>query len=220
MTTENFQGGWELKYREQAEGFAWSSEPQPGVAEFVNKLSPKALILDVGAGDGRNAAVAQNAGHQVALLDISTTALDLALRNLRPQSVAEPVAVLGTMEEMPLAAGQFEAVICLDALPQALNASRALREIHRVLKPHGKVYLNLFTPQDCAWGEGEQIGPRSWVFKQTLFSFWAANEFDQMCSRLFEVENVKQRRWSDPPHIPFRPYQHEHDALFYELKKF
>lgn len=216
--TNDYQSGWELKYQEQAAGPAWNSEPQPGVSEFVAGLPPRSLVLDVGAGDGRNSSVVIAAGHQAVLLDIASTALDLALHNLRNAQSIMPLAVLGSMEEMPIAAAQFDAVICLDALPQAHHAERAMREIHRVLKPGGHAFLNLFTPADCAWGEGEQLGPRSWVYKQTLFTFWAEGELEALSERQFKVIRVEHRRWVDPPHVPFRPYEHTHDGLFYTLQ--
>lgn len=217
-TTERFHDGWENKYRDQKEGPAWSSEPQPGVKEFLGRLSPGSLVLDVGSGDGRNSAFAIEAGHHAVMLDVAPTALDLALRNMRGAE-RPPLAVLSAMEEMPLAGGQFDAVICLDALPQVSNCHRALREMHRVLRPAGALYVNVFTPRDCAWGEGEQVGPRSWVYKNTLFSFFEAGELESMCGGLFAVTESRHCNWMDPPHVPFRPYPHQHDAIFATLTR-
>jgi hypothetical protein len=79
--------------------------------------------------------------------------------------------------------------------------------------------VNVFTPRDCAFGEGEQLTARSSLYKNTLFNFFEDDEFRPLLQGLFEVVECRPVRWDDPPHVPFRPYPHTHDALVYVLKK-
>lgn len=211
--------GWDAKYREQSEGAAWSDTPQPKVQEFVDKLRPKSHIADLGAGDGRNTAPAVEKGHHVVMLDISPSAVGLALQRFDDTKGCKPFAVIGPMEEMPLASNQFDAVMCLDALPQVKNCERAVREIHRILKPGGLCLVNVFTVQDVAWGEGERVGPRSYSYKNCLFNFFDESDVPDLCKGLFNIVEVAHLSWLDPPHVPFRPFEHRHDAFFYQLQK-
>lgn len=212
--------GWEEKYLKQKDGApSWSETPQPQVKEFFESLSEKSLVVDLGAGDGRNSKVGLQNGHQVVLLDISKTALEIAVEGLEAGKFPKGLGVLGNLEDLPFSSSQFDGAICLDTLPQVFNLERAISEIHRILKPGGKCLLNVFTKDDCAWGEGERVGPSSYMYKGCYFSFFDDKDIPELCKGLFEVEDCRHFSWQDPPHVPFRPYEHIHDALFYVLKK-
>lgn len=211
--------GWDAKYREQSEGAAWSETPQPKVLEFLAKLPPHCQIADLGAGDGRNTAPAVQQGHQIVMLDIAPSAVAQALERFEETKGCKPFGVIGPMEEMPLASNQFDAIMVLDALPQVKNCQRAVHEIHRILKPGGLCLVNVFTINDVAWGEGERVGPRSFSYKNCLFSFFGEEDLPEMCKGLFNIVEVDHLNWVDPPHVPFRPFEHRHDAFFYLIQK-
>ena len=78
---------------------------------------------------------------------------------------------------------------------------------------------DVFTPEDAAWGQGEQVGPSSWAYKGTLFNFFARTQFESICAPFFTVEKVWETRWEDPPHGDFRPVRHTHVADVFILKK-
>jgi ubiquinone/menaquinone biosynthesis C-methylase UbiE len=154
------------------------------------------------------------------MVDISAGGLDRARTRanalqLRPL----PTLVQADLESLPLAGSQFDFALCVDALPQVHRPRLALQEIARTLVPGGLFVTNVFTPADCAFGEGERLTARSFLYKNTLFNFFEDNEFRPLLDGLFDVRNCQRVSWVDPPHIPFRPYEHTHDALVYVLVK-
>ena len=99
-------------------------ELQSFVAEYGLK-DKKAL--DIGAGTGYlQDVVADYTG-----LDISPTA----------QRFFKKPFVLGTATALPFPANQFDVVWSIDVLEHVPNPEQALREMRRVVKPHGFIYL-------------------------------------------------------------------------------
>ncbi|TSC64696.1 MAG: type 11 methyltransferase [Parcubacteria group bacterium Gr01-1014_106] len=50
---------------------------------------------------------------------------------------------VGDIQRMPLPEGQFDTVLCLQVLEHVSNPEQALREIHRVLAPGGKLIISV-----------------------------------------------------------------------------
>lgn len=53
--------------------------------------------------------------------------------------------VVGSVLQIPFAAGAFDSLLCLEVIEHVPEPARALAELHRVLKPGGHLYLT--TPQ-------------------------------------------------------------------------
>jgi SAM-dependent methyltransferase len=57
--------------------------------------------------------------------------------------VANPAAELeGTVEEIPVPDGSFELVVCTQTLEHATDPAQAVRELHRVVAPGGRVLVS------------------------------------------------------------------------------
>jgi SAM-dependent methyltransferase len=220
VTSDPFTEGWDITYQNTAaDQSAWSEDPQPFVQKVLSSLRSSSMVLDIGAGDGRNTKVLLDAGHLVTALDISTTALAALQRRVLSTGCRQPVLVHGKVEAMPLGPNQFDAILAADVLPQTVHTCLALQEMSRVLKPSGLCFLDVFTPRDCAFGEGEEISPKRFAYKGTVFCFFELGDLERSCTGLFEVLAVEPWSWMDPPHGAFRPHPHRHDALFYTLRK-
>lgn len=213
--------GWEDYYRSGDEKSAWGNDAPPFLAErLIQYLPPKAKVVDFGAGDARNSLPLGAAGHPLTLVDISAAGLERARRRAIELGLQTlPTLVTASLDQLPLASEQFEFALCIDALPQVYRPQQALKEMARTLVHGGRLLVNVFTPADCAYGEGERLNGRSFLFKNTLFSFFEDAEFKPLLSGLFTVCDCQQVSWQDPPHPPFRPYPHTHDALVYVLQK-
>lgn len=213
--------GWEDYYLVDNNEPAWGNNAPPFLDELLEKYLPeRAKIGDFGAGDARNSLSLAKSGHDLTLIDISSAGLERARRKaislgLRPL----PTLVNASLEQLPLADDQFELALCIDALSQVYRPWQALKEMARTMMPGGPLIINVFTPADCAYGEGEQISGRSFLYKNTLFHFFEDNEFRPLLTNVFNVIECRHVRWQDPPHHPFRPCQHTHDALVYVLQK-
>ena len=97
-------------------------------------------ILDAGCGTGGTLQALANAGFtSIEGFDINEPALYFCeargLKNVR----------LGSITEVPFSSNNFDIVISSDVLNDAgtSNEARALQELYRVLKPGGRLFLNL-----------------------------------------------------------------------------
>jgi len=111
-------------------------------------------ILDVGCGPGRLAIVAGSAAGpagEVCGIDPAPEMVELARRNAARAGVSVPFEV-GVIEALPYPSDHFDVVLSslmLHHLPDELKR-RGLAEVHRVLKPAGRLLAVDFgaTPRD------------------------------------------------------------------------
>jgi ubiquinone/menaquinone biosynthesis C-methylase UbiE len=122
----------------------------PFATDLVNdaKLESGEHVLDVACGTGmiaRLAAERVGPTGKVAGLDVNAAMLDIA-RSLR---TAIPVKWYETSaESVPLPDESFDVVICGLGLQFFDDKSAAVREMRRVLKPGGRVYISTPMPND------------------------------------------------------------------------
>ena len=95
-------------------------------------------ILDAGCGTGGNLAHLPGAGRRVGL-DVSTDALACARKRNLTQLVR------GTVASLPFAAASFDAAISTSVIYHqwVRDPAVALRELHRVLRPGGLLFLDV-----------------------------------------------------------------------------
>jgi SAM-dependent methyltransferase len=107
-------------------------------------LKPDDELLDVGCGSAR--LLAEQAAHarHVAGLDASGIQVALARRNLADRVGAGTAeVVLGDAMALPWEDGRFSVVSSLNCLKFVPDPPRALREMHRVLRPGGRAVLTV-----------------------------------------------------------------------------
>jgi ubiquinone/menaquinone biosynthesis C-methylase UbiE len=95
---------------------------------------PGETILDLGAGSGWCSEWLQR-------LNVNAIAVDLAIDMLRIARERLPHSgrlAAGDLEHLPFGTSRIDAVVCLNAFHHVPDMPRALREIHRVLKPGGR----------------------------------------------------------------------------------
>lgn len=109
------------------------------------RLIPGEQVLDVGAGAGIDTVLAARAvgpGGRVVGLDITPEMLERARRHLQEAGLMNAELVQGAMEQIPLADAGFDAVITNGVLTLSSRQSRALAEMHRVLRPGGRLVVS------------------------------------------------------------------------------
>jgi SAM-dependent methyltransferase len=109
--------------------------PAEAVAYLVDRLGlrPGATVLDLAAGTGKLGRLLVPSGARV----VAVEPVD-AMRELIPPDSIEALA--GTAEAMPLAVGAADAVVVGQAF-QWFDAAAAMTEIHRVLRPNGRLAI-------------------------------------------------------------------------------
>jgi ubiquinone/menaquinone biosynthesis C-methylase UbiE len=116
--------------------------------DLVGRAQPRAgeTVLDIACGTG---VVARLAGRRMAQghvtgLDLNKGMLAVA-RTLPTEGV--PIEwIEGSALALPFPAGKFDLVLCQLGLQFFPDQGRALREMHRVLSPSGRVALSVFSP--------------------------------------------------------------------------
>lgn len=103
-------------------------------------------ILEVGCGAGYALKITsvQYRDNKITGLDISKTLLNSArIRNKRSLRKKRMKLIHGSVEKLPFNDEQFSSVFSIHSIYFWENISKALQEIHRVLKPGGTVHLTL-----------------------------------------------------------------------------
>jgi SAM-dependent methyltransferase len=122
-------------------------------------------VLDWGCGYGQISWLLQRRGIQVTSFDIERRpARDHigALSALSIQYGDDPA-------RLPFASGTFAAVVCAGVLEHVANEEGSLREIHRVLKPGGRLFIFML-PNRFSWAEwiatrrGISVHPKKYTF--------------------------------------------------------
>lgn len=104
-------------------------------------------LLNVGCGTGGFNVLAHRVGAEVSGVDASAEATALAAARSAPSRLMQAEA-----EALPLPGGSFDVVYCYSRLEHVADAGHAVREMIRVLKPGGQLYVH--TPNRWACFEG------------------------------------------------------------------
>jgi ubiquinone/menaquinone biosynthesis C-methylase UbiE len=108
--------------------------------------------LDAGCGGGRySIAMGMLGAEQVVGLDVGVMGLDDARCRAASLGLNQVSFKEGTVLELPFADGSFDFVCCSGVLHHTRSVERGLREINRVLRPGGSVYLLLYGAGGLYW---------------------------------------------------------------------
>jgi ubiquinone/menaquinone biosynthesis C-methylase UbiE len=116
-------------------------------------------VLDVGCGDGTYLLAAAEAGAEATGVDASREALEAARGRAKERGL-QVTLERGDARSLPFADGTFDVVLAVTVLCFIEDAALALREMHRVLRPGGRIVL------------GELGRWSSWALSRRLRSFF------------------------------------------------
>lgn len=107
-------------------------------------LRPGAIVLDVGCGAGLDALIAARRvgpGGRVLGMDMTPAMLERAREHAALMGAENAEFQEGLMEALPLADASVDVVVSNGTLNLSTRKSRALAEMHRVLRPGGRLAL-------------------------------------------------------------------------------
>jgi ubiquinone/menaquinone biosynthesis C-methylase UbiE len=151
-------------YDDEACGYAANTGSYadfPGLKEdvdaFVAQIEQPALILDLGAGAGRDS-------RYFAARGFSVVASDFSLEMLRIGRSAEVAQVQADMVQLPFRPNTFAgAWVCASLLHlPSRNHDQALIELLRVLAPGGLAAVSMKAGEGEGWTEGRSIKRLRW----------------------------------------------------------
>ena len=113
----------------------------PRLVDFASYRGKK--LLEIGCGAGIDLVRFARAGAIVTGIDLSTTAIDLANKNLSQNGLTADLRVMNG-EAMQFAANSFDVVYAHGVLQYTADAEKMVAEIHRVLKPDGEAIIMVY----------------------------------------------------------------------------
>ena len=159
------------------------------VTKIISELEPKPtdLVLDCGCGDGLYLKTLRELGEcRVLGFDLNGTSLRLAKEHVNSMSVP---FVQGNSCALPFGDNTFDKIFSTEVLEHIPDDHQALREIHRILKPGGRLIITVPNHNyPLLWD------PINWVLEAATGShiksgFWAG--LWNMHLRLYYPEEIE-----------------------------
>jgi len=133
--------------------------PLYGFLKECNESPLKKKILDCGAGgDYPPLALFYQHGYETHGIDISDAQLELAWEFSRKNNMALNMKK-GDMRDIPFENGSLSFVYSINSLCHLSkkDTAIAMREIEKVLKPHGLMFVNFSSVADRGFGQGKEL---------------------------------------------------------------
>ncbi|MDP0501492.1 MAG: class I SAM-dependent methyltransferase [Verrucomicrobiota bacterium JB022] len=210
---EQNKAAWNGLYAARPE-LVWGRDPLPFLANWHERFLPFAgrtgEILDAATGEGRNLPFALSLGAPVCASDASAAALAKI-----PPTVREQVhTVQADLGELPFEDGRFSLILLLDTLETLPAPHEVLRELRRVLRPDGALFVNLPDPGESIAGvEMEDLPEGKGLLYQHryYFRFFSSPEARTLLGECgLTVLAEGEERWQEAPHPGFRDAPHSH----------
>ena len=142
MTASHYDSFAEAYSAQNETGLFNAHYARPAMLRLAGDVSGR-RILDAGCGSGPLAAALRDAGADVSGFDVSAAMVDLARKRLGEDADLH-VADLGA--PLPFADDEFDDVVASLVLHYLEDWSGPLAELHRVLKPGGRLLLSVNHP--------------------------------------------------------------------------
>jgi 2-polyprenyl-6-hydroxyphenyl methylase/3-demethylubiquinone-9 3-methyltransferase len=124
----------------------------PARLAYFDRLSPwqGRTVLDLGCGGGFMSEALASRGADVIGVDPSRGAIAIAISHAASSHLAIRYLV-GSGEDLPLASGSVDCVVCVDVLEHVRSLDHVLDEIRRVLRPGGLFLFDTVNRTRLAW---------------------------------------------------------------------
>ncbi len=193
VTTEANPPFWEKGYTDPA--VSTMGGPNHDIVEMMQALPPRARVLDLGCGEGRNAFFLAGHGHDVTAVDISAAGI-AKLADIARRAGVPMATHVGDIAEYPIE-GAWDAILAHGVIDYLENAQwrRLVDDIKAHTVPGG---FNAYT---CMLFTDEHPAPPEFKkaeFKHSVAQFELAGKYDDWSM----VRHDRYVKWDQHPGIP------------------
>lgn len=216
---------WDTLYRVTT-GSVWGNEPIPFVEEFLSPLHPEigsdTPLLDAASGDGRHLPVLLKTEGAIHSCDASAAALEKQAQHFNGAVQRTRCDLAST----PFEDAFFQFISLIDTIETLPDPEPGLKELHRILKPGGKLLCNIPGEEDdISAVEMDPLRPdeepQAYLYQGTYFYRFYPEEdaiaLVEGCG--FRVLKNEIRHWQEQPHPGFRDYSHDHTSRVFLLTR-
>lgn len=183
---------WDKKWQSVFTENEWGKYPAESVIRFMaknfyKKNRSEIKVLEVGCGTGANIWYLLRERFDAYGIDGSSVAIDRAKERLKEENLVSKL-ISGDIINLPYEDNFFDAVIDNECIycNNLENTATILKEVKRVLKPHGKFYSRTFTDKLFVGGELDHTKVSSLEYSEINVGPLAGKGF----SRLTSKENI------------------------------
>jgi ubiquinone/menaquinone biosynthesis C-methylase UbiE len=107
-------------------------------------------VLEVGCGNGYTLGKYAQAGAEVYGIDVTETAVDISRKRFEYQKLKGDF-IVGNAEDLPCESNFFDCICSMGVLHHVPNTKKAVAEIHRCLKPGGRLIVMVYHRDSIAY---------------------------------------------------------------------
>jgi ubiquinone/menaquinone biosynthesis C-methylase UbiE len=134
-------------------------------------VGPRDRVLEVGTGTGNIALHLAPHVASVVGLDLSPEMVQLAKEKGALAKISNAEFRVGDAYDLPFEDGEFDKVVCVNALQTMKSPERAIREAHRVLMEGGEMVTITYAFGDS--GLWQTVKLARWVMKYGKPAYWS-----------------------------------------------
>ncbi len=138
---------------------------------LLQEVPLQGVVVDLGTGTGRILPELSRRAERIIAVDASPGMLAQARKRIDASGIEGIDFRLGDLAHLPLQDGEVDAVVANMVLHHAPEPAQAVAEIHRVLRPGGKLLLGDFLPHGQEWMR-ERFADQWLGFSRSDISHW------------------------------------------------
>jgi SAM-dependent methyltransferase len=190
------QDHWEKIYSEESEFFGDNPSFAAKKALEMFRSEDKSVVLELGAGQGRDALFLAGQGFKVTAVDYSESAVEAIRHKAEKRGLSQSITVIchDIRKPLPFADGSFDACYChmLYCMALCTHELEALfKEVRRVLKPNG---LNIYTVRhtgDVHYQRGIPRGEAMYEMRGFIVHFFSREKVNRLAQG-YQVVSVDE----------------------------